>query len=70
LSVLDSIRHDEVGRVKVHFALVAVLLDWRAGEGQPIEDATALGWFTPTEAAALDTFPEAERLARLALAMP
>ncbi len=45
------------GRVRAHFTLVAVLLDWRAGEGEPIEDATAVGWFTLDEAAALDTFP-------------
>jgi 8-oxo-dGTP diphosphatase len=69
LSVLDSIRRDEAGRVKVHFALVAVLLDWRAGEGEPIEDATALGWFTPAEAAALDRFPQVDELMTLAVAM-
>jgi 8-oxo-dGTP diphosphatase len=69
LSVLDSIRHDEAGRVKVHFALVAVLLEWRAGDGEPIEDATALGWFTPAEAAALDRFPRVDELMTLAMAM-
>ncbi len=36
LTVLDSIRRDEAGRVKVHFALAAVLMEWRAGEGEPI----------------------------------
>jgi 8-oxo-dGTP diphosphatase len=70
LSVLDSIRHDEAGRVKVHFALIAVLLEWRAGEGEPIEDATALGWFTPDEATALERFPRVEELMALALAGP
>jgi 8-oxo-dGTP diphosphatase len=67
LNVLDSIRHDEVGRVKVHFALIAVLLQWRSGEGEPIEDATALGWFTPEEAKALERFPRVEELMALAL---
>jgi 8-oxo-dGTP diphosphatase len=67
LSVLDSIRRDEAGRVKVHFALVAVLLDWRAGEGEPIEDATRLGWFTPEESKALSLFPRVEELMALAL---
>jgi 8-oxo-dGTP diphosphatase len=67
LTVLDTIRRDDNDRVKVHFALVAVLLEWRSGDGEPIEDAAALGWFTPTEAAALDRFPRVEELMALAL---
>ena len=35
------------GGSRPHFTLVAVLLEWRSGEGAPIEDATELGWFTP-----------------------
>ena len=67
LTVLDAIRRDEKGRVHVHYALVCVLLDWRAGEGEPIEDALALGWYTVEEALALDTFPNAVPVMRLAL---
>ena len=67
LTVLDAIRRDDDGRVHVHYALVCVLLDWRAGEGEPIEDALALGWFTLDEAKALDTFPDAVTVMRLAL---
>jgi len=69
LGVLDTIRRDEDGRVKVHFALVVVLLEWCAGEGEPIEDASALGWFTPEEARkqGLDLFPRVEELMALAL---
>ena len=70
LGVLDTIRRDGDGRVKVHFALVAVLLDWRQGEGEPLEDATRLGWFTADEirARGLDLFPRVEELMALALA--
>jgi ADP-ribose pyrophosphatase YjhB (NUDIX family) len=70
LAVLDAIRHDQAGRVKVHFALVSVLLEWRSGEGEPIEDALALGWFTEDDirTRGLDTFPDVERLIRLAMA--
>ncbi len=70
LKVIDRIGHDEAGKVKTHFTLVAVLLDWRAGEGEPIEDATALGWFTPDEARArdLEFFPHALELMEAALA--
>lgn len=67
LGVLDTIRRDEADRVKVHFALVVVLLEWRSGEGEPIEDASALGWFTPAQAAALDRFPRVEELMAQAL---
>ena len=70
LDVLDSLRHDEAGKVKVHFALVAVLLDWRAGNGEPIEDATALGWFTRDEVRTLDLFPSVEALMAKALGFP
>jgi len=70
LKVIDRIGHDEAGRVKTHFTLVAVLLEWRAGEGEPIEDATALGWFTPEEARGrgLELFPHALELMEAALA--
>ena len=70
LDVLDSLRHDEGGKVKVHFALIAVLLEWRAGEGEPIEDASALGWCTRDEARALDLFPNVEALIAKALEFP
>ncbi len=48
----------------------AVLLEWRAGEGEPIEDATALGWFAPEEARArgLELFPHALELMEEAVA--
>jgi ADP-ribose pyrophosphatase YjhB (NUDIX family) len=71
LKVIDRIGHDEAGRVKSHFTLIAVLLDWRTGEGAPIEDATALGWFTPDEARTrgLELFPHALELMEEGLAL-
>ena len=70
LRVIDRIGHDGSGKVKTHFTLVAVLLDWRSGEGEPIEDATALGWFTPEEARGreLELFPHALEVMEMALA--
>lgn len=68
LAVLDAIRPDDDGRIKAHFTLVCVLLDWRAGEGEPIEDALSVGWFTLDEAQRLDTFPDAAPVMKLALA--
>jgi len=70
LEVIDMIRHDREGRVPSHFTLICVLLDWRSGEGEPIQDASALGWFTPDEADALDTFPRAVPVMRQALVHP
>jgi 8-oxo-dGTP diphosphatase len=69
LGVIDRIGHDEERRVKTHFALVAVALEWRSGEGEPIEDAAALGWFTPEEVRAkrLELFPQVEALIEQAL---
>jgi 8-oxo-dGTP diphosphatase len=67
LNVFDAIRRDEEGRVKVHFALVAVLLQWQEGEGEPIEEATQLRWVTPDEARALPLFDRVEELMALAL---
>ena len=70
LRVIDRIGHDGSGKVKTHFTLVAVLLDWRSGEGEPIEDATAVGWFTLEEARAraLELFPHALEAMEMALA--
>jgi 8-oxo-dGTP diphosphatase len=70
LTVIDRIGHDEAGKVRTHFTLVAVLLDWRSGEGEPIEDAMSLAWLTPEEARgrALELFPHALELMEMALA--
>lgn len=70
LNVVDRVGRDETGKVKTHFTLVAVLLDWRSGEGEPIEDATTLAWLTPEEARArnLELFPHALELMVTALA--
>jgi 8-oxo-dGTP diphosphatase len=62
----NVIGRDEQDRVRAHFTLIAVLLEWRAGEGAPIEDASEVRWVTLVEAEALDTFPDALPLMRLA----
>jgi len=63
----NVIGRDDQDRVRAHFTLIAVLLDWRTGEGAPIEDASEVGWFTLAEAEALDTFADALPLMRMAL---
>jgi 8-oxo-dGTP diphosphatase len=64
----NVIGHDDDGKVRAHFTLIAVLLEWQAGEGEPIEDASRVGWFTIEEAAGLDTFSDAIPLMQAALA--
>jgi 8-oxo-dGTP diphosphatase len=67
LTAFDFIQRDEARTPTRHFALIAVLCDWRAGEGELLEEASALGWFTIAEAGRLDTFPDALPAMRLAL---
>ena len=53
LDVVDFIQRDEDGRVQFHYALIAVLLDWRFGEGVAADDAEELRWVTLAEIDAL-----------------
>ena len=46
-TALDVIDRDGEGRVRYHYALVAVLLEWRAGEPVAADDALAVAWRTP-----------------------
>ena len=72
LTAFDYIDRDQAERVRFHFMLVCVLLDWRAGEGELREPRhlTGLAWCTPEEAisAALPLSRHALELMRLALA--
>jgi len=69
VDAFDVIGKEQDGRIRAHFTLVCVVLDWREGEGRPIEDATAVGWYTPEDAVArLELFPDTLRLMKAALA--
>ena len=72
LTVLDVVNHDDDGRVKTHYTLVAVLAEWRSGEPTRDADALDIGWFTPEEAEQreMPMFPSTVRIMRLALAHP
>ena len=65
LTAFDFITRDEAGAATRHYTLIAILCEWRAGEGELIEDASALGWFTLADAEKLDTFPDALPAMRL-----
>jgi 8-oxo-dGTP diphosphatase len=70
LTTLDVIDHDDQGHVRTHYALIAVLAEWRSGEVKIDDEATDFGWFTPQEAEAreLATLPSALRIMAMALA--
>ncbi len=70
ITVLDFIEHDGTGALAHHFAMIAVLCRWQAGEAVAADDALEARWFDPVELASLG--PAASRkvgyLADLALA--
>jgi mutator protein MutT len=70
LTVLDFIEHDEAGRLAHHFAMIAVLCQWRAGEGLAADDALETRWFDRAGLAGLGATAslKVEFLADLALA--
>jgi 8-oxo-dGTP diphosphatase len=49
LTVLDSIQREQGGRVRYHYALVAVRGVWRSGEGVAGDDADAVAWLSRAE---------------------
>jgi 8-oxo-dGTP diphosphatase len=72
LTVLDMIDRDGEGRVRTHYALIAVLADWRSGEVSIDDEALDFGWFTTQEAEAwgLPTLPSTLRVMAMALGRP
>jgi 8-oxo-dGTP pyrophosphatase MutT (NUDIX family) len=70
IDAFDVIGKDPDERIRAHFTLICVLLDWKSGEGEPIEDAAQLGWYTPDDALkGLELFPDTLRLMKAALAV-
>ncbi|MGH7060807.1 MAG: NUDIX hydrolase [Stellaceae bacterium] len=51
LTVIDTIDRDEAGRVRYHYALVAVRGLWRSGEGIAADDAEEVAWLSRAEIA-------------------
>ena len=71
LTAYDYIGREPDDRIRHHYLLVCVVLDWRAGEGavREPESHSAIGWFMPEEVAAhaLPTSDRAVELMRRAL---
>ena len=68
LAAVDLVERDEAGRVRYHYTLVDFAAEAPAGEAVASDDAAAVGWFTPAEAAALGLWSETERIVGLAAA--
>ncbi len=51
LTVIDTIDRDEAGRVRYHYALIAVRGLWRSGEGVAADDAEEVAWLSSAEIA-------------------
>jgi ADP-ribose pyrophosphatase YjhB (NUDIX family) len=69
LTVLDFIHRDADGLVSTHWALVAVRLDWEAGEAAPLDEAFAVEWLTLEDIRRAERpfLPNVEKVAALAL---
>jgi 8-oxo-dGTP diphosphatase len=70
LTVADSIDRDKEGRVRYHYALVAIIGRWLSGEGVRGDDAEEVAWLSPAEIIEqnLPTAPTLLPLIELALA--
>jgi 8-oxo-dGTP diphosphatase len=66
VDVVDSIRHDENGRVQYHYTLVDVVGEWRDGEPTPLDDAAEAAWFDLDQLDTLDMWSETIRVIHLA----
>lgn len=69
LTVLDEIGRNESGEVQWHYVLIAVLADWRSGEGIAADDAADVRWATLAEisSGSLPVLKQVERVTRMAL---
>jgi 8-oxo-dGTP diphosphatase len=70
LTTLDVIERDGEGRVRSHYALIAVLAEWRSGEVSIDDEALAFNWVTvgDIEARDLPMLPSATRIMAMAIA--
>lgn len=70
LTVIDTIDRDKEGRVRYHYALVAIIGRWLSGEGVGGDDAEEVAWLSPAEIIEqnLPTAPTLLPLIELALA--
>ncbi|MEQ8195559.1 MAG: NUDIX hydrolase [Rhodospirillales bacterium] len=66
LDVVDSIRHDDDGKIRQHYTLVDVYAAAHAGEAVAGDDAAAVQWFEIKDIGPLGLWSETERIINLA----
>jgi 8-oxo-dGTP diphosphatase len=62
IDVLNSIQHDDEGRVQFHYTLIDVVAPWQAGDPTAGSDAMHAEWMPIAEALALDMWAETRRV--------
>ena len=65
LDVVDSLRHDDHGKLRYHFTLVDFLAEWRAGEARAGSDVTECCWTDPDDLRPFNLWSETIRLIRM-----
>jgi len=49
LTIIDTIDHDDQGRVRYHYVLIAMRAVWQSGDGVAGDDAGAVDWLSRDE---------------------
>jgi 8-oxo-dGTP diphosphatase len=66
IAVIDSIRHDEAGKVAFHYTLIDFVALWRSGEPVAGDDASEAIWAPIARIGDYGMWDETERIIRLA----
>jgi ADP-ribose pyrophosphatase YjhB (NUDIX family) len=66
LDVVDSLTHDESGRLEYHYTLVDFLAEWRSGQANAGSDAAAVAWVDPNALEPYELWSETLRMITLA----
>ncbi len=68
LGTVDSLRHDDVGRVEYHYSLVEFAAQWVSGEPRPADDVDRAEWAPIDDLDRYALWSETQRIIALALA--
>lgn len=66
--VIDSVTHDEDGRVRFHYTIVDYCAEWTGGEARAGDDVQAVVWAAPEELARYALTKEARAVIALSRA--
>jgi len=66
VDVVDSIRHDDEGRIRSHYTLIDLTGEWIGGELRPGDDASDCRWVRLDELPAYELWSETLRIIRRA----